>query len=50
MIPNLKQTIKFIAMTLSENERSNTTRLMKVKDMMVKQQIENNLLLKNNIE
>lgn len=38
MIPNLKETIKFIQMKLDENERGNTTRLMKVKDMMIAEQ------------
>ncbi len=33
MIPNYRDTIKYITMKLSENERSNTTRLMKIKDM-----------------
>lgn len=37
MIPQYEETIKFIAMKLDENERSATTRLMKVKDMMLKQ-------------
>lgn len=40
MIPNYQETIKYIAMKLEENNRGNTTRLMKVKDMMVKKQIE----------
>ncbi len=40
MIPDLRDTIKSITMKLEENERGNITRLMKVKDMMVKQQIE----------
>ena len=40
MIPNYERTIKSIAMKLEENDRSNRTRLMKVKDMMVKSQIE----------
>ena len=35
MIPNLKETIKYIKMKLDENERGNQTRLMKVKDMML---------------
>ncbi len=39
-IPNLQQTIKFIKMKLEENERGNTTRLMKIKDMMVAQALE----------
>ena len=37
MIPQLENTIKVITMKLSENERGNLTRLMKVKDMMLKQ-------------
>ena len=37
MIPQLENTIKVITMKLSENERGNFTRLMKVKDMMIKQ-------------
>ena len=37
MIPQYEETIKFIAMKLDENERSTTTRLMKVKDMMLKE-------------
>ena len=40
MIPQLEETIKFITMKLDENERGNITRLMKVKDMMVQEQIE----------
>lgn len=39
-IPMLKETIKHIAMKLEENERGNTSRLMKIKDMMVAQQNE----------
>jgi len=35
MIPQYEETIKFITMKLDENERSATTRLMKVKDMML---------------
>jgi V/A-type H+-transporting ATPase subunit D len=35
MIPQYEDTIKFITMKLDENERSTTTRLMKVKDMML---------------
>lgn len=37
MIPNYQDTIRFITMKLDENERSTTTRLMKVKDMMLSQ-------------
>lgn len=35
MIPQYQETIKYITMKLDENERSTTTRLMKVKDMML---------------
>lgn len=41
MIPQLEATIRVITMKLGENERGNLTRLMKVKDMMVKQTLEN---------
>lgn len=40
MIPQLERAIKTISMKLDENERSNTTRLMKVKDMMLEKKIE----------
>lgn len=40
MIPNYKDTIRYITMKLDENERGSLTRLMKVKDMMVKEKIE----------
>ena len=39
MIPQYEQTIRFITMKLDENERSATTRLMKIKDKMVEQAI-----------
>lgn len=39
MIPQYEETIKAISMKLDENERGNTTRLMKVKDMMLEEQI-----------
>ena len=35
MIPQMEETIKYITMKLDENERGNTTRLMKVKDMVL---------------
>ena len=35
MIPQFAETIKYIKMKLDENERSNTIRLMKIKDMMI---------------
>ncbi len=37
MIPRYQQTIRYITMKLDENERSTTSRLMKVKDMMLEQ-------------
>lgn len=40
MIPELEKNIKYITMKLDENERSTQIRLMKVKDMMIKQNIE----------
>jgi len=43
MIPQLEETIKYIRMKLEENERGNTTRLMKVKDMMLEEQRQKNL-------
>ena len=36
MIPQYQETIRYIVMKLDENERGNTTRLMKVKDMVLK--------------
>ena len=41
MIPDTQDTIRYIVMKLDENDRANTTRLMKVKDMMIKETIEN---------
>lgn len=38
MIPQYEATIKMITMKLDEAERSNTARLMKVKDMMIEKQ------------
>ncbi len=38
LIPQYTDTIKYITMKLDENERSTTTRLMKVKDMMLNEQ------------
>jgi len=37
MIPNTQESIRYITMKLDENDRSTTTRLMKVKDMILKQ-------------
>ena len=36
MIPELQENIKYITMKLDENERSTQIRLMKVKDMVLK--------------
>ena len=40
MIPNTQEAIRYISMKLDENDRSTTTRLMKVKDMLLAQAIE----------
>ena len=40
LIPNYQETIKFISQKLEENDRATTTRLMKVKDMVLKKAIE----------
>ena len=37
LIPRYKDTIRFITMKLEENDRSSRTRLMKVKDMLLKE-------------
>ncbi|MBQ2224181.1 MAG: V-type ATP synthase subunit D, partial [Oscillospiraceae bacterium] len=39
-IPQMEESIRFISMKLDENERANTIRLMKVKDMVLKDAIE----------
>ena len=39
-IPQLQMTIRYIVMKLDENERGNQTRLMKVKDMILAEAIE----------
>ena len=39
-IPQMQENIKYITMKLDENERANTIRLMKVKDMILKQTLE----------
>lgn len=41
MIPQMQTSIKYITMKLDENERSTQIRLMKVKNMMIKEVIEN---------
>ena len=40
MIPQMQESIKYITMKLEENDRNATIRLMKVKDMMLQQEIE----------
>ena len=40
MIPDTQEAIRYITMKLDENDRATTTRLMKVKDMILKQSIE----------
>jgi len=39
-IPEMQESIKYITMKLEENERANTIRLMKVKDMVLKDAVE----------
>ena len=39
-IPQMQEAIKYISMKLDENERASTSRLMKVKDMILKESIE----------
>ena len=39
-IPRMQANIKYITMKLDENERANTIRLMKVKDMILKETLE----------
>ncbi len=39
MIPRYEETIRYISMKLDENERSTTTRLMKIKDSMIAENI-----------
>ena len=40
MIPNTQDAIRYITMKLDENDRATTTRLMKVKDMILKEAID----------
>ena len=42
LIPQYEETIKYVQMKLEENERGATTRIMKVKDMMVQKQFAEN--------
>ena len=39
VIPNTQDSIRYITMKLDENDRATTTRLMKVKDMLLQQSI-----------
>ena len=39
-IPQMEEAIKYITMKLDENERASTIRLMKVKDMILKENLE----------
>ncbi len=39
MIPDLKDTIKYITMKLDENERSGITRLIRIKDMIIEEKV-----------
>ena len=47
MIPQLVETIRYIRMKLEENERGNTSRLMKVKDMILEEQRQKNIAREN---
>ena len=38
--PQMEESIHYISMKLDENERANTIRLMKVKDLLLKESIE----------
>ncbi len=40
VIPNTQESIRYITMKLDENDRSTTTRLMKVKDMLLQEALE----------
>ncbi len=40
VIPDTEESIRYITMKLDENDRSTTTRLMKVKDMILKESLE----------
>jgi V/A-type H+-transporting ATPase subunit D len=39
-IPEMQRNIKYISMKLDENDRNNTIRLMKVKDMILQESLE----------
>ena len=40
MIPETQENIRYITMKLDENDRATTIRLMKVKDMILKESLE----------
>ena len=40
MTPNTQDSIRYISMKVDEHDRATTTRLMKVKDMLLQQSIE----------
>ena len=40
VIPQTEEAIRYISMKLDENDRATTTRLMKVKDMLLEQSLE----------
>ena len=40
VIPNTQESIRYITMKLDENDRATTTRLMKVKDMLLAEALE----------
>jgi V/A-type H+-transporting ATPase subunit D len=42
MIPQLRETIKYIQTKLDENDRENITRLMKIKDMRLQEERQKN--------
>ena len=49
MIPQYESGIKRITMKLEENERGNTTRLMKVKDMMIRERFNRQIANKSEL-
>ena len=40
VIPRTEESVRYIRMKLDENDRATTTRLMKVKDMILKEAME----------
>jgi V/A-type H+-transporting ATPase subunit D len=49
MIPDLQETIKFIRMKLEENERGDQVRLLKLKDMMLNEAMQEKRSVDNRI-